>query len=208
MHGMITAGDTPFFTKFLRYTTAFLGDVGEPSDYTVFSQGLVIAPTLLHPKAEGTVTLRPPTEKASDGDAHPVIEYEAFGEEEDVARLIEGIRRLQRIMAAPRMVAHEPTLLHAKSLAAAFGEDTDAYWAEYIRRFGFVVYHPTGTCKMGRADDVSAVVDPLLRVRGVDGLRVADASVMPDIVSGNTQVPTAAIGVQMVRVLREEYRDD
>jgi choline dehydrogenase-like flavoprotein len=67
------------------------------------------------------------------------------------------------------------------------------------------VYHPTGSCRMGRADDPMAVVDPELRVIGVEGVRVADASVMPDIVSGNTQVPTAAIGLQLVQLLREEY---
>ena len=58
---------------------------------------------------------------------------------------------------------------------------------------------------MGRADDPTSVVDPQLRVLGVSGLRVADASIMPDIVSGNTQVPTAAIGVQMVRILQDMY---
>ena len=217
IHGMVTAGDADFTTGFLRFERSFIDNIGEPADYTVFSEGLMIAPTLLHAKAEGRVTLRAARRPPRDDDpssssgakpwtrGHPVIEYEAFGEEEDVARLTEGIRRLQAIMAAPRMAAHAPTLLHAKSLAAEFGEDSDAYWREYIRRFGFVVYHPTGTCKMGAADDAAAVVDPSLRVRGVTGLRVADASVMPDIVSGNTQVPTAAVAVQMVRILQEQY---
>ena len=79
------------------------------------------------------------------------------------------------------------------------------------------MYHPAGTCKMGKRlgmagragtgpADATAVVDPQLRVFGVDGLRVADASVMPDIVSGNTQVPTAAIAVQMVEILKEKYK--
>ena len=68
------------------------------------------------------------------------------------------------------------------------------------------MYHPTGTCRMGREGEPTAVVDAALKVIGVDGLRVADASIMPDIVSGNTQVPTAAIAVQMVRILRETYK--
>ena len=58
MHGMITAGDMPFYEGFLNYQRPFIDDIGDPSDYTVFSQGLVIAPTLLHPKAEGQVKLR------------------------------------------------------------------------------------------------------------------------------------------------------
>ena len=104
-------------------------------------------------------------------------------------------------MRQPAMLKHKPTLLPARALAADFGFDTDQYWREYIKRFGFVVYHPTGTCRMGRADDPRAVVDAELRVLGVEGLRVADASVFPDIPSGNTNVPTAAVAVQLVRML-------
>jgi choline dehydrogenase len=165
----------------------------------------VVAPTLLHPAAEGSVQLNPLKAKT----APPVIRYEAFGMEEDVERMVEGVRRLQSIMSQPAMAALQPTLLWARSLAQEFGEDTDKYWQEYTKRFGFVVYHPTGTCRMGRAGagavEEGTVVDPSLRVLGVAGLRVGDASVMPDITSGNTQVPTAAIAVQLVRILRGEY---
>ena len=202
IHGMITAGDMPFYRNFLHYEDAFLEDIGEASDYGVFAQGLVIAPTLLHPKAVGSVTLR---QGGAGATGPPVIEFEAFDQQEDVDRLIEGIRRLQEIMAQPSMAAHAPTLLYARSLARAFGENTDEYWREYVKRFGFVVYHPTGTCRMGKVGEVGAVVDPALRVQRVAGLRVADASIMPDIVSGNTQVPTAAVAVQMVRMLVEQY---
>ena len=205
MHGMVTAGDRGLFEGFLHYGRAFTGQVGEPSDYSsLFAQGLLIAPTLLHAAAEGSVGLNP-AHKASGYDGPPTIRYEAFGDDDDVRRLTEGIRRLQEIMRQPSMARLKPTLLHARDLAAELGEDTDAYWAQYIRRFGFVVYHPTGTCRMGRAGEPSAVVDPSLRVLGVRGLRVADASIMPDITSGNTQVPTAAIAVQAVALLREEH---
>jgi hypothetical protein len=71
-----------------------------------------------------------------------VIDLGLQGHREDVDRIIEAIRRLQRIMAAPAMKeAYAPTLLHAKSLAAEFGADTDRYWREYIVRAGFVVRH-------------------------------------------------------------------
>ena len=202
MHGMVTAGDPGFFKNFLQYDTAFMSQVGEPSDCSLWAQGLVIAPTLLHAAAEGSVSLDP---RNADGSGPPVIEYEAFGHDEDVARLIKGVRQMQTIMAQPAMAAHGPTLLRIADLAAEFGRDTDEYWAQCIKRFGFVVYHPAGTCRMGRAGEPSAVVDSSLRVLGVEQLRVADASNMPDITSGNTQVPTAAIGVQMVAILRERY---
>ena len=203
MHGMLTAGDPGFFANFLNYDTPFTSQLGEPSDYSsLWAQGLVVAPTLLHAAAEGSVTL---DHRNADGSGPPVIQYEAFGHDEDVLRLTKGIRQMQTIMAQPAMAAHDPTLLHIADLAAEFGRDSDEYWAQYIKRFGFVVYHPAGTCRMGRAGEPSAVVDSSLRVLGVEQLRVADASIMPDITSGNTQVPTAAIGVQMVAILRERY---
>jgi len=211
LHNMITAGDSFLFEKLMKYSKWMKNDVGVPSDYGLFSQGLMFGPTLLHAKARGEVRLRPVTANTTSHD--PIIEYEAFHEDKDLDRLIEGIRRVQNIMTQPSMVSHEPTLLHSRSLSEDFGADSDEYWRQYIKRFGFVVYHPTGTCKMGTVDEPMSVVDPKLRVIGIRsggsaggcGLRVADASVMPDITSGNTQVPTAAIGVQMVRILKDVY---
>ncbi|CAE8620767.1 unnamed protein product [Polarella glacialis] len=207
-HGLLTAGDSGLFGNFLHLTDAFTGALGDPSDYGLWAQGLVVLSTLNHPAAEGTVTLNPANIKNGSGGAKaygsgpPKIAFEAFGHEEDVSRIVEGVRRVQGIMAAPAMAAHEPTLLQVEALAAQFGADSDAYWSQYVKRFGFVLYHPTGTCRMGRPGSRGAVVDPALQVIGVKGLRVADASVMPDVTSGNTQVPTAAIGVQMASLLR------
>jgi len=210
VHGMVTAGDSNFFTELLKIPKKILEDTGVPSDFGLFGQGLAVGPTLLHPKARGEVRLRPSSLEqnatSANNKGYPIIDYELFHNEEDISRLIEGIRRTQSIMAQPAMAAHEPTLLHIRALSDRLGADTDEYWREYIKRIGFVVYHPVGTCKMGRIDDPASVVDPELRVIGVDGLRIADASVMPDITSGNTQVPTAAIAVQMVRILKEKYR--
>jgi len=208
VHSMLTAGDAAFFHGFLHLDKAFTDHVGEPADYSsLWAQGVCMAPTLLHPATQGSIELNPENRRADGtyGPGPPKIRFEAFGDADDVRRTIEAIRRMQAIMAQPAMAAHEPTLLHHRGLAAEFGADSDTYWAEYIKRFGFVVYHPTGTLRMGRKDEPGTVVDSSLRVLGVAGLRVADASVMPDIVSGNTQVPTAAVGVQMVDILSAEY---
>eukprot|EP00613_Pedinella_sp_CCMP2098_P060126 CAMPEP_0171861264 /NCGR_PEP_ID=MMETSP0992-20121227/26980_1 /TAXON_ID=483369 /ORGANISM="non described non described, Strain CCMP2098" /LENGTH=659 /DNA_ID=CAMNT_0012483255 /DNA_START=117 /DNA_END=2098 /DNA_ORIENTATION=+ len=210
MHGMLTAGNEGFFAKFLNYKPSFLSEVGDASDYGLWAQGLLVAPTLLHPKAEGSVELNPVNaQKGGSGGGYgtgpPKITYEAFGHQEDVSRIVEGVRRLQTIMRQPAFEPYHPKVLFAKTLAAEYGEDTDGYWAEYAKRFGFVVYHPTGTCRMGKRGEAGAVVDPELKVNGVKGLRVADASVMPDITSGNTQVPTAAIAVQAASLVFAEH---
>lgn len=207
VHGMLTAGNPDFFRKFLRYEKSYSDDVGTDIDYSIWAQGVMVAPTLLHSAAEGYVGLNPLNrrEDGSYGEGAPIINYEIFDNDDDVQRTIGLIRRIQVIMAQPAMAAWEPELLYARSLAAEFGEDTDKYWEQYLKRFGFVVYHPTGTCAMGKRGEPKTVVDSTLRVIGVEGLRVADASIMPDIVSANTQVPTAAIAVQMVDILRSEY---
>ena len=124
-----------------------------------------------------------------------------FGEDTEACECTPSHDRPRPLIIAHALLLCEPKSTRPPTLADATCTD----WEEYVKRFGFVVYHPTGTCRMGRADDPTSVVDPQLRVLGVSGLRVADASIMPDIVSGNTQVPTAAIGVQMVRILQDMY---
>jgi len=72
-------------------------------------------------------------------------------------------------------------------------EKDDQFWDAYIRRFCLTVYHPIGTCKMGKENDKTAVVTPSTQVKGVKGLRVVDASIMPDLVLGNTNIPIIAL---------------
>jgi choline dehydrogenase len=111
----------------------------------------------------------------------------------------EAIRLTRRIVAQPalRKYAPEefkpgPALQSDEALAKAAGD------------IATTIFHPVGTCKMGRAGDPSAVVDPSLRVRGIQGLRVIDASIMPTITSGNTNTPTVMIAERGSRILRGE----
>ena len=82
--------------------------------------------------------------------------------------------------------------------------DSDEFWQWFIRHVTLSQYHPVGTCRMGSADDPRAVVDPRLRVRGVKNLRVVDASVIPEVTSGNTNAPVIMIGEKASDMIKED----
>ena len=105
----------------------------------------------------------------------------------DLHTLIKGAKMTRAIMEAPAMARYKH-----KELFGVNDNTTDAEWEQHIRNRADTVYHPIGTCKM--VIDEMAVVDPRLRVQGLEGLPVADASVMPNVVSGNTNGPTIMIG--------------
>ena len=125
--------------------------------------------------------------KSSDPHASPSIEPRLLDNDTDVAALVAGSRLVRRIFATPP--------LDGAVVAEAVPGDrvqTDADWDGYVRSHTTAIYHAAGTCKMG--SDAMAVVDDRLRVRGIEGLRIADASIMPTIVSGNTNAPCIMIG--------------
>ncbi|MEE4289150.1 MAG: GMC oxidoreductase, partial [Erythrobacter sp.] len=118
--------------------------------------------------------------------AAPLIDPNFLDHDRDMATLRAGVRLSHRIVEAPAMQAFGPTDRHPVDL------DDDAALDQLIRNRADTVYHPVGTCRMG--GDADAVVDPQLRVRGLDGLWIADASIMPRLVSGNTNAPSIMIG--------------
>lgn len=136
---------------------------------------------VLRPESRGTVRLRSP----NSADA-PLIDPQFFADERDMAVMKKGVRLLHRILTAPPLNDHALKDRHATPL------DDDSALETLIRNRADTVYHPVGTARMG--SDAHAVCDPNLRVRGVEGLYVADASVMPKIVSGNTNAPSIMIG--------------
>jgi len=84
--------------------------------------------------------------------------------------------------------------------------ESDEYIIELLRRSAITVYHPVGTCKMGSVSDPTAVVDPTLKVKGIKGLRVADASIMPNIVSANTNAPAIMIGEKAADLIKADWK--
>ncbi|WP_170405409.1 GMC family oxidoreductase [Ruegeria arenilitoris] len=135
----------------------------------------------LRPESRGTVSLH-----SADPFAAPAIDPAYLSDPRDLDTMIKGARMTREILEAPALAKYR----HKEM----FGTDTartDTDWEGHIRARADTIYHPVGSCKMG-VDDM-AVVDPQLRVRGLQGLRVVDASVMPTLVSGNTNAPTIMI---------------
>lgn len=146
--------------------------------------GVVCHVAVLRPATRGCVALA-----SGRPDDHPVIEGRFLQERQDVERLILGLKEARRIMAMPAMARYV-----GDELAPGRTALSDAQLEAYVRSHTATTYHPVGTCKMGPADDPLAVVDARLRVHGIEGLRVADASIMPSIIGGNTAAPSMMIG--------------
>jgi choline dehydrogenase len=135
------------------------------------------------PRQRGHVALR-----SADPDAPPRIAYQLLGDPEDVAALIRGGRLARALFAAPAL---RSIVLDERFPGASVA--TDAEWREALKVLVSVFHHPTGTCAIGSDADAGAVVDPQLRVHGLEGLCVADASVMPLPINGNTNAAAIMI---------------
>ncbi len=157
-----------------------VGIVDDHARKTHLGHGYSCHVCLLRPKSRGTVSLA-----SADPHAAPAIDPNYFDIEEDLDAMVEGYRLQQRILDAPEFDAVRKKQLYPVDA----GDDTAV--RAMIRRRADTIYHPAGTCRMG--NDAGAVVDPALKVQGVRGLRVVDASIMPSIVGGNLNAPTIMI---------------
>ncbi len=150
----------------------------------------------LNPTSRGSVTIR----SASTDDA-PVIAPRYLSTDEDRLIAANSLRQVRHIAAQPAMARYQP-----QEWKPGVQFQSDEELARLAGDIATTIFHPVGTAKMGRADDALAVVDPQLRVRGVAGLRVVDASVMPTITSGNTNAPTLMIAEKAARRMLKETR--
>jgi len=167
----------------IQFTTvaALTGDADRPP---LPGHGMSISPCNLRPRARGHVRIR-----SADPRETPTVWANALGDPEDMETLVRGVKLARKIL-------HQPSLASVLECELAPGHGPGEVSRDvietHIRSVLKTVYHPAGTCRMGQ--DERAVVDPQLRVHGVPRLRVADASIMPHLVSGNTNAPAIMIG--------------
>jgi choline dehydrogenase len=156
--------------------------------------GITFELVVLRPKSRGWVRLAD-----SNPTSMPLINPNFMGEEEDLRAAVESVRAIRKVMAQ-------------ESLASVITEEidpgpriqSDAEIGEWVKSAVTTMFHPVGTCRMGQ--DARAVVDARLKVRGLDGLRVIDASIMPNITSGNTNAPTQALARHATAMLVEDLK--
>ena len=164
--------------------------------------GFEMMTLLFSQQSRGTVTLR-----STDPHDKPIIDPRYLSDPLDLLMLTEGLRFIHKAVTSGAGTKDiiAPGVWNAGPEYAALGPDTTAKdWEEYVRRYSATAHHPAGTCRMGKEDDPMAVVDEKLRVKGVEGLMVADCSIMPSLNGGHTQMPAYAIGEKAAELLISE----
>lgn len=173
-----SSADEPSPDLQLHFVIGKLIDHGRKA---VFGHGYSCHVCLLRPKSRGRVSLA-----SADPTAAPRIDPNFLAEPDDVRRLVRGFKAMRMILSQPALAGYA-----GRELAASAAARSDDEIEAFIRSHADTIYHPVGSCRMGPGP--LDVVDPELRVHGMQGLRVVDASIMPRIVAGNTNAPTIMI---------------
>lgn len=159
------------------------------------AHGLSVNPCFLRPKSRGSVKLR-----SANANDPALFDAGSFTDPEDLDILLRGTRKAIEIFKSPEL----QKFVTKFSLPSEDALEDDDAIRDFIRQTAKTVFHPVGTAKMGPDNDPMAVVDQQLKVKGIEGLRVADASIMPLLVSGNTNAPAMMIAERAARFIKEE----
>lgn len=176
----------------LHFGPMLYADHGRDMKTAMSGYGYIVMIYGLRPLSRGRIGLH-----SADPFAPPLIDPDYLAESADVEQLVRGVHLVRRILAQPAFAPHHEVEM---SPGPALQNDDDL--AAWVRRSGESAYHPVGTCKMGI--DSMAVVDPRLRVYGLQCLRVVDASIMPTLVGGNTNQPATMIGEKGAEMILED----
>lgn len=161
---------------------------------TVFGYGYSLHACNLYPESRGLIRL-----KSADAGDPPAIDPRYLSRERDLEVMLDAVDWSRRILAAPAFDEHRGV-----EIDPGVQVDDRAGKEAFIRRRAETVYHPVGTCRMGAVDDDTAVVDPHLKVRGVEKLHVVDASVMPRLIGGNTNAPVIMIAERASEMILDQ----
>ena len=176
----------------LPHLTRFYNTVPQPGLNGRWGHGFSVHVCALQPRSRGTVRLQ----SANPHEA-PLVDPQFLSDPHDAHTLVQGVKAARHIMAQTSLARY------GQEWARSSGFQTDAEIEQWVRNHTDTIYHPVGTCRMGT--DPEAVVDTQCRVHGLQGLRVVDASVMPRIVSGNTNAPTIMLAERVAAWLQKEH---
>uniref|UniRef100_A0A0A1XFA2 Glucose dehydrogenase [acceptor] n=1 Tax=Zeugodacus cucurbitae TaxID=28588 RepID=A0A0A1XFA2_ZEUCU len=159
---------------------------------------------LATPKSTGHIRLR-----SADYRDPPILTHNYFSEPEDMATLMRAIRFQEQLLQTAAYRAMNASLIHPIiEECADFETQSDDYWRCYIKYFSCTTYHQSGTVKMAPETDETSCVNPRLRLRGMDNVRVVDASIMPRVPSANTNAATVMIAEKAADLIREDWQDE
>uniref|UniRef100_A0A182K6F2 Glucose-methanol-choline oxidoreductase N-terminal domain-containing protein n=1 Tax=Anopheles christyi TaxID=43041 RepID=A0A182K6F2_9DIPT len=165
--------------------------------------GFTVFPLIMRPRSKGRISLN-----GSSPFRHPIIEPNYFDDPYDLDVSVRAIRKAIELSRTGAMQRYNTRLLKVPMPGCErYRYDSDDYWKCFTRHATFTIYHHVGTCKMGPRKDPTTVVDARLRVHGVKGLRVIDASIMPDVPAGHTNAPTIMIGEKGADIIKEDWNE-
>lgn len=163
---------------------------------TAFGYGYGVHVCGLYPKSRGEIKLR-----SNNPNDLAMIDPHYLEHPDDQKVMIDGVRRARKILAAPSFEKY-----NSWEIGPGPEAQTDEQILAFVRKKAETIYHPVGTCKMGNIEEEMTVVDSELKVKGIKGLRVVDASVMPTLVGGNTNAPTIMIAERCADLIKQQYQ--
>ncbi|XP_075156964.1 glucose dehydrogenase [FAD, quinone]-like [Haematobia irritans] len=201
LHNVFRRGDTPGLTTFLNGLELREDLKGFLLKAQETQAILVVFIILSHPKSRGSVSLQSNHYKYD-----PIIDSNYFAVSEDSEKLIRGLQYMENFVNTKSFREKSASFVELPiEECKRLKFKSNDYWHCYLKYMSTTCYHPVGTAKMGSPEDPTAVVDPRLRVKGVENLRMVDASIMPLITSGNTNAPTLGIAEKAADLIKEDW---